>query len=161
MKSLTLAILVMASASSPNSGTKNNFNLRRKLPPGGNGNGGEGGSGGGGGNKDSCFGEPSGGVHVCTLEDAHSKCGTKGSQRNDPRYRHVVCCCHSDTCPSACCETDITNACDGKSIDDALDKDGSTIIDSVVYNCMKEKIDNCNKRGTTVSKSIVLFFGKR
>lgn len=95
---------------------------------------------------DPCYGEPSGGVHVCALEDAHAKCGTKGSDRNDPRYRHVVCCCHSDTCPSACCETSLTDICGGD-LDDALEDDGVTIRNRTMYDCMKENIDACNARG--------------
>ena len=83
-----------------------------------------------------CFGEPSGGVHVCALKDAYFKCGTMGKE--------VVCCCHSGTCPSACWETSLTDVC---GIDDALDVAGIIIKDQSLYNCMKANIDACNIRG--------------
>jgi hypothetical protein len=72
----------------------------------------------------------------------------KGKQSNDSRYRHVVCCCHSDTCPLACCETSVTNICGGD-IDDALGEDGVTITNQTMYDCMKANIDACNVRGYT------------
>lgn len=84
------------------------------------------------GKSEECLGEPGGGVHVCSLESAHSKCGTKGKDRDDPRYRHVVCCCHSDTCHSACCETSLTDVCGGN-LDDALAEDGVTILNQTMY----------------------------
>lgn len=90
------------------------------------------GGGGGGGGK--CYGEPSGGIHTCSVESAHDKCTDT---------RNVVCCCHSDTCPSACCET--TNECGGD-LDDALDCNGD-IKNETVYNCIKKFIDECNIRG--------------
>lgn len=160
-----LSILLLASASSRATASL----IRRKLPAPACGDGtcrkkcsdclandpecdgtcdggGDDTGGSGGGGKNDCFGEPKGGVHVCSLESAHSKCGTKSGQSGDARYRHVVCCCHSDTCPSACCETDVTAVCGG-TIDDALDEDGTTIRDQAMYDCMTANIDACNVRG--------------
>lgn len=88
--------------------------------------------------------ECSGGVHVCDFTQAFEKCGLKGGKNNqrvdDPRLRNVVCCCHSDTCPSACCETSITEICGGN-LDDAMD-------DEPMKQCMDENIQACNLRGS-------------
>jgi hypothetical protein len=70
----------------------------------------KGGKGKGGNDSGS---ECGGGVHVCDIASAFQKCGVskkRGRESFDPNdpARNAMCCCHSDVCPQACFEEELT-----------------------------------------------------
>jgi hypothetical protein len=89
------------------------------------------------------------GVHICTIVDAYKKCGVKKNKPVVPTNpaRNVTCCCHSDTCPAACCETGLTSTGE---LDAAmtLDADGNVVVlDQALYDRINADIMACNARG--------------
>jgi hypothetical protein len=128
--------------------------------------------GGKGGGKDNGGKEPGsecgGGVHVCDLAGAFQKCGVskkRGRQSFDPSNpaRNVMCCCHSDVCPQACFEEELTytgqldelarRIVDGNgevqivpntSEENSWDENEAIIAD---FEALDESIRSCNARG--------------